>query len=614
MVCFFDRKKTLKKDMGVKMKSIKNNFYMLRIAWEACPFGVICETLHWMVYRVGELFYSVFLLRFIMKAIENGTEFPKVLLMLTSVLAYGTITGAFTSWHWNWYRRKLALALQEKLLRKMYEKAVECDLSCYENPEFYNKYTRANSEILQRGMKIVENCSRMIGIVAAAIVSLCIIAVWEPIVIPIVIVCAVCSILIDKKRTKMKYDCMIKKTPQQRTCDYVHRTLYLQDYAKEMRLGNIFFPLINHFNEAVRQALKITKHYYGMEALLRVVREFFMSFGTYLVAQGIIIWRYVEQSAYNLSDVVTILNAATTLQSSIYSMSWNMADFIENGLYVENLRAFFEYEPKITENENGLVPENKNHRLTLKNVSFTYEGQTKPTLKNISLDIPEGQKVAFVGHNGAGKSTLVKLIMRLYDVTEGEILLDGVNIKEYKLSDYRHSFGTIFQDFKIFATDIEENILLNPAESDEDRENAYNAAVSAGLGAKLNSLEKGMKTQLTREFDDEGTMLSGGEFQKIAVARVFAKQSSIAILDEPSSALDPISEYEMFENMMKACADKTVMFISHRLSSAVNADIIYLLEQGEIAEQGTHAELMAKNGSYAKMFEMQAKQYKEAHE
>lgn len=594
------------------MKSLKNNFYMLRLIWQACPWGVICEMLHWMVYRVGEMFYSVFLLRFIVKAIENGTEFKKVVMLLILVLVYGMSTGAFTAWYWNWYRRKVKLKIDEMLLKKMYEKAVECDLSCYENPDFYDKYTRANSEILQRGIKILENFSRMLGIVAAAVTSIVIIALWEPIVIPIVIVCAVGSVIIDKKRSSLKYECMIKTTPQTRTQDYVKRTVYLQDYAKELRLGNMFFPLLKHFNEAVKQALRTTQHYYGIEAWLRVARELFMSFGTYLVAQGIIIWRYIEQNAYKLSDVVTILNAATTLQMNIYSFSWNMSAFIDNGLYVENLKEFFEYKPKITENENGIIPENKPHRLTLKNVSFTYDGQTEPTLKNISLDIPSGQKVAFVGHNGAGKSTLVKLIMRLYDVTEGEILLDGVNIKDYKLSDYRHSFGTVFQDFKIFASSIEENVLLHPAQDENDSKIARDAVSSSGLMDKVDTLEHGMDTQLTREFDDEGTMLSGGEFQKIAVARVFAKQSSIAILDEPSSALDPISEYEMFENMMKACADKTVMFISHRLSSAVNADVIYLLEQGEIAEQGTHSELMAKNGKYAEMFNMQAKQYRES--
>ncbi len=594
------------------MKSLKNNFYMLRLIWQVCPWGVICETLHWMIYKVGEMFYSIFLLRFIVKAIENGTDFKRVAMLLVLVLVYGMSTGAFTAWYWNWYRRKVKLKIDEMLLKKMYEKAVECDLSCYENPEFYDKYTRANSEILQRSIKILESFSRMFGIVAAAVTSIVIIALWEPIVIPIVIVCAVGSVMIDKKRSNLKYECMVKTTPQTRTQDYVKRTVYLQDYAKELRLGNMFFPLLKHFNEAVEQALRTTQHYYGIEALLRVARELFMSFGTYLVAQGIIIFRYIEQSAYNLSDVVTILNAATTLQMNVYSFSWNMSAFIDNGLFVENLREFFEYQPKITENENGIVPENKPHRLTLKNVSFTYDGQTEPTLKNISLDIPAGQKIAFVGHNGAGKSTLVKLIMRLYDVTEGEILLDGVNIKDYRLSDYRHSFGTVFQDFKIFASSIEENVLLHPAQDGNDSKIARDAVIASGLMDKVNTLEHGMSTQLTREFDDEGTMLSGGEFQKIAVARVFAKQSSIAILDEPSSALDPISEYEMFENMMKACADKTVMFISHRLSSAVNADVIYLLEQGEIIEQGTHPELMAKHGKYAEMFNMQAKQYRES--
>lgn len=594
------------------MKSFKNNFYMLRLIWKACPWGVICETLHWLIHRTSELFYSVFLLRFIVKAIENGTDFSKVAMLLLLVLAYGVGTGVFTAWHWNWYRRKVKLKIDEMLLQKMYEKAVECDLSCYENPEFYDKYTRASSEILQRGMKILENCGRMFSILISAIISIFVIAAWEPIVIPIVLVCAVCSIMIDKKRSKLKYDCMVDTTPQTRTQDYIKRTVFLQDYAKEMRLGKIFFPLLNQFDKSVKQALKTTRHYYGIEAWLRVSRELFMSFGTYLVAQGIIVFRYIEQHAYNLSDVVTILNAATVLQSNVYSLSWNMSDFIENGLYIENLKTFFEYKPKITENENGIIPQNKKHSLTLKNVSFTYDGQTKPTLKNISLDIPEGQKIAFVGHNGAGKSTLVKLIMRLYDVTDGEILLDGINIKDYKLSDYRHSFGTIFQDFKIFASDIEENVLLHPTQNADDEKIARDAVTASGLMDKVNTLPRGMKTQLMREFDDEGTILSGGEFQKIAVARVFAKQSSIAILDEPSSALDPISEYEMFENMMKACADKTVMFISHRLSSAVNADIIYLLEQGEIIEQGTHSELMEKGGRYAEMFEMQAKQYRES--
>lgn len=596
------------------MKSFKNNFYMLRLMWEATPLRVVCHIIRWIWFRAGELFYSVFMLRFIMKAIEDGKNFGYIIGLLLIMLCYSALLSLFSSWFDEWYVPKTDVTIQEYLLEKMYKKAIECDLSCYENPEFYDKYTRASSEILTRAKKTLDNFSRMVGIFVTVVSSAVVIAVWEPVVIPFIIFCGVISVLIDKKRTMMKYKCMTETTPQRRTFEYVKRTVYLQDYAKEMRLGNIFLPMLGYFNDALKRALEITHHYYGMEAWLRAFRELFMSLGTYLAVQSFIVFRYIEQHAYNLSDVITVINAATILQRNVYSFSWNMADFIENGLYAENLKIFFDYKTKITENENGIIPQNTLHHLTLKNVSFTYEGQTKPTIKNISIDIPKGQKVAFVGHNGAGKSTLVKLIMRLYDVTEGEILLDGRNIKEYKLSDYRHSFGTVFQDFKIFAADIDENVLLYPPKNDEDRKRARKAVNESGLGDKVDSLEKGMKTQLTREFDDEGTILSGGEFQKIAVARVFAKQSHIAILDEPSSALDPISEYEMFENMMKACKDKTVIFISHRLSSAVSADMIYLLENGEVAEKGTHKELMDMGGKYAKMFEMQSKQYREGRE
>lgn len=592
------------------MKSLKNNLYMLKLMFEASPLRVILNFVKHIINSSLQLVYTVLFLRIIMQSIENGVSFSYIVVFLVIMLVYNVAINFFLSWFIQSYTLKTNIVIQEYLLEKMYKKAVECDLSCYENPEFYNKYTRASSDILQRGIRILENVSKITGDLISIIVCVLVIAAWEPIAMPIVAVCSLISILLDRKRSKLKYECMVETTPQQRQSEYVKRTVYLQDYAKEMRLSEIFFPLLKHFRESVEQALKTTSHYYGIEAWLRVAREIFMNFGNYLVVQGLIIYRYIEQQAYNLSDVVTILNAASALQRQIFDFSWVMAEFMENGLYVENLKIFLEYETKIKENEDGIIPKDKQHRLTLENVSFTYDGQKNPVLKNINIEIESGQKVAFVGHNGAGKSTLVKLLMRLYDVSDGKILLDGVDIKEYKLSEYRQRFGTVFQDFKIFATDIEENVLLHPVCSEDDKKIAKQAVVDSGLWDKIKSLEKGMNTQLTREFDDNGTIMSGGEFQKIAVARVFAKQSAIAILDEPSSALDPISEYEMFENMMKACKDKTVIFISHRLSSAVSADVIYMLENGEVIESGSHSELMKKDGKYAKMFNMQSEQYR----
>ena len=434
---------------------------------------------------------------------------------------------------------------------------------------------------------------------------------WEPIIIPIVILVAILSSVLEKKRAELRFECVKETTPYQRQNEYVKRTVYLQDYAKEMRLGEIFFPLLGHFNNAVRDWVDITKKYHKKISILRCIRGLIMSLGTFIGTRGIIAYQYLVHNAYSLTDMITVMNAASNMQSYIANFAWHLSDLMDNSVYIQNLREFLEYEPKITENEEGKRPDPGANRLTLKNVSFTYEGSDKPVLKNISIDLAPKMKIALVGHNGAGKSTLVKLLMRLYDVTDGEILLDGINIKDYRLSEYRRKFGTIFQDFKIFATTVTENVLLHPPINDADRERAGTAIQESGLWDKIQMLQDGMETHLTKEFDDNGALMSGGEFQKIAIARVFARESSIAILDEPSSALDPISEYEMFNNMMTACADKSVIFISHRLSSAVMADKIYLLEQGEIVEEGSHEELMKLGGKYAEMFMMQAEKYQE---
>ena len=252
--------------------------------------------------------------------------------------------------------------------------------------------------------------------------------------------------------------------------------------------------------------------------------------------------------------------------------------------------------------------------IVIETSSLTKQYGKKQVVKDLDLKVPGGCIYGFLGPNGAGKSTLIKLILRLYDVSEGEILFNGINIKKLCLNEYRKCFTTVFQDFKIYAASLGENILLHPIESTDDKIKVYSAVKNSGLSEKVESLENGIDSQLTKEFDDAGIFMSGGEFQKTAVARVFADDAPVAILDEPSSALDPISEYEMFENMNAACGDKTVIFISHRLSSAVMADKIYMLENGKIVEEGTHRELMDMNGKYAEMFRIQAEKYREADE
>ncbi|MBQ2117148.1 MAG: ATP-binding cassette domain-containing protein, partial [Lachnospiraceae bacterium] len=252
------------------------------------------------------------------------------------------------------------------------------------------------------------------------------------------------------------------------------------------------------------------------------------------------------------------------------------------------------------------IPDKAFETLEFRNVSFSYQGEE--TIKNLSFVIKKDQTVALVGHNGAGKTTIIKLLLRLYDPTDGQIFYNGHDIREYNLKEYRELFATTFQDFQIFGMTIKENILMGRHYENAD-ELVKEALKKAGVYDKVMTLENGIDTMMTKEFDENGAVLSGGETQKIAVARTFVKEAPMKIFDEPSSALDPIAEFELFQNIMKEGTDRTMLFISHRLSSVKNCDIVFMLEKGQLIEEGTHQELLKKNGKYAQMYKKQAMNY-----
>ncbi|MBQ5823856.1 MAG: ABC transporter ATP-binding protein [Clostridia bacterium] len=432
-----------------------------------------------------------------------------------------------------------------------------------------------------------------------------VIATIDPMSLLFVLACVGIMVPVGRIIAKTNVEKKKAMTPLDRKNMYFSRVFYLQDYAKELRLNPAGEMIERRYSANISDRLKTISPFLLKQWMLYFSQDslplsVLISFGVTLYMG----YKAIVTKEIGMGDFVATFNGVTVVSTSVFALTtWFSVTFRENGLYVEKFKKFMSAEEKIKDGELETKFE-KPVTLKLENVSFTYPGTDKPTLKNINLEIKPYQKIALVGYNGAGKTTLTNLLLRLYDVTEGEITADGVNIKNWKVKSYHENYAAVFQDFSLFGASLAENVAMQDC-PDKDR---VEAALRESSFSK--KLPDGTDTILLREFDDDGVSLSGGEAQKVAVARAFYKDCPFAILDEPSANLDPVSEYSLNEAMSRAAKDKTVIFISHRLSTTVMADVIYMLENGEIVESGTHEELMAMNGKYAYMFNLQAEKYK----
>lgn len=390
---------------------------------------------------------------------------------------------------------------------------------------------------------------------------------------------------------------------------YVERVFYLQDSAKDLRLTKIREVLLTAYENAYQKIQAVMKKYVGKISTV----SFLSTFGFRYVLNTFVIYAYfayklIVKESLELSGFVVVNKAMVDLYMLLNRWSGQINTLYRNAVYVDTMKKFIHYEPRIGSNKNGFRIDGTDVVLEFRNVTFTYPGNDKPTLRNVSFKLDGKESLAIVGYNGAGKTTLVKLMMRLYDVEQGEILLNGKNIKDYDLDAYRELFSSVFQDFNLYALSLAENVKMQEV-ADEDRENLVSALKQADFGEKLFGLSKGIDSQVTREFEEEGLLLSGGEKQKVAMARVFAGKGKIVVLDEPSAALDPVAEYNINRQIIDSSKKKSVVLISHRLTATRMADHIIMLENGEIIERGSHDDLMRLNGKYAYMYKVQAEPY-----
>ena len=510
----------------------------------------------------------------------------------------------------TWYFIKIRM----DMITERIDKVLSMDYQTLEQPHMLNMFQKANNATGSNnsGVEGMMHCMNKMGMLivtmivsASAIIGLD----WRLIIaLTVAMLTNYGSYLLSVKQDKAAY--WDKMAPNWRKLSYMERCTQDFDYAKDIRLFNMKNWLLGKQAEVLRDSEK--KYEKSRNYWLR--HSFIYSFTS--LCSGAIMYYIliveVLEKGLEIGNFTLFLGLCGAFSAALSDFYATVGEIQRCSMQTDDFRTFIDYPTEegedfldLQEVLKGQIPS-----FEFKNVAFRYEGAEGYALKNLNLSFPAGQRLAVVGLNGAGKTTFIKLLLRLYDVTEGEILLNGVNIQRFKRNDYYKLFAPVFQNVELFAFPMAENVsMLSP--EDTDRQLARECIDMAGLKEKVDGFEKGVDTELLKIVHEDGVDLSGGEKQKLALARALYKNAPIIVLDEPTAALDALAEYELYRNFDYMIQDKSAVYISHRLSSTRFCDVIAMFMSGEMVEYGTHEELLAKNGSYAEIFRVQAQYYEE---
>lgn len=597
--------KTNRKDKVNQGRIVSNNLFAAKLLFESTPIyglSIIVEAVRHNVINFLEHTICVY---YVLNAIENKGDFKELLLFMLLIVAIAIIAALISNLYEHCIKYKYQPIAQRNLKLRLYEKARNVDISCYDNTEYYNDFVLDVSEA-DMALVRAENLLRQIfgGITVLLCYGLFFIT-QDALSIVFVAFSFILRTFLLNLLNKINYKFRLEENKLLRKRDYIRRVFYLRDYAKEIRLNkNVTGKLHNEFKDINEEIYELNKSY-GFKRFITNLGARYLS-SEFLLDIVYVLYLVIRAAFYHslsFSSVVVLYNSAANLRRGLSTVSDIGPFMVETSIYIEKIRKFLDHSNDIVNNKEYEMPDSV-AMLEFKNVSFGYDNN-KMILKNINININPLEKIALVGYNGAGKTTLIKLILRLYDPTEGAILLNGIDVRQYDIEEYRRYLGVVFQDYKLFAADIGQNVAMDTVD-EARRDDIISALDRGGFGEKLKALKDGINTNITKEFKDDGTELSGGEAQKLAISRTFYKDTHFALLDEPSSALDPISEYQLNQSMYNAAYDKSVIFISHRLSTTRRSDRIYMMEKGAIIEEGTHEELLELKGKYYEMWDVQA--------
>ena len=444
---------------------------------------------------------------------------------------------------------------------------------------------------------MISNIIKLVGVMV-------LIAIYAPLLFALILVLLVFNVLIRHKMNQLEVEAYARLSKLNRVWGYLCWNLTDFQYGKEIRLYDAKDMMVTkwgRYTDEMNANWKKNADDNLKWALVAVIIDVARFTLMYLYLGYLAIFGYISIGIFT-----QMRSASSTFQSSLEAIVWGVQEIVKKSNYAHEYVKFMNYPAAIVKGNKPV--EEKEHIIEFKNVSFTYPNTDVMVLNHVNVTLTPGEHLSVVGLNGAGKTTFIKLLSRLYDPTEGEILLDGVNIKEYDYEEYMNLFAPVFQDFKLFAFSIKENITMDEKIENKEVE-PYLSKV--GLSEKLSTLSQGMDTMLFKQFEEDGIVPSGGEQQKLAIARALYKNSPVVILDEPTAALDPVAEYEIYRQFNDLVGGKTAIYISHRLSSCKFCDRIAVFSEGTIKEYGTHDELVRlENGIYAEMFAAQAQDYR----
>lgn len=561
----------------------------------------------------------------LLNAVESSGDFRYALIIIGVMAVFNLFAFAFDKWYSCVKNPIMRQKLQLKIHSELFKKSMTLDLACFDDPEFYNDFVLAMEQSDTRAVEVLEDTGKLIKRIVGCSALFTVMLTIDSLMTVVLLISCCITMVCSQFGNKINFEHQKKSTPLWRKKYYINRVYRQQDYSQELRISHADEILQKEYNQNTEAIIKLDKKY-GL--------KYFFLYGLGWTTVGIATYFIlIVYMLSKLSSGALTVGALAASVNMVWSVRWQLNDLVMmitkyplHSLFIEKFLEFMRFKPQLT----GAVTDIPDFKsLEFRNVSFSYEFSSHPkykfhtkeelenqkrfvkadALKNINLTINAGEKIAIVGYNGAGKTTLIKLILRLYDPTDGVILYNGVDVRKYDPVAYRKKLGAVFQDYKIFATSVAQNV-MNGSCKPSDKATVLCALAKADFSDKLKKLPNGIDTHLTREFDEKGTNLSGGEQQKVAIARVFAADYPIIIMDEPSSALDPTAEYHLNRSVLKYTENKTVVFISHRLSTTRIADTIYMFDSGRLIECGSHNELLENGGKYAEMFNLQAEKYR----